>query len=125
VSALDDIRDDLKTVLAAVSGLHAHARVPARINPPAAVIAPDSVEYNVDFDGGATYRLPVQVLVQLGDWDAAQQQLDALVAHDGTAVDAINSATVEARVTSMEGYGLTPYAGVDYLGAVLIVEVLT
>ncbi len=125
MSALDDIRDDLQSALAAVSGLHAYARVPGRINAPAAVVAPDSVEFNADFGGGAVYRLPVQVLVQLGEWDTAQTQLDAFVAHDGTAVDAINDAAgVEARVTNLESYGLTTYAGNPYLGAVLIVEVI-
>lgn len=125
MSTLDDIRDDLKTALATVSGLKAHARVPGQITPPAAVVAPDSVEFDSTFEHGATYRLPVQVLVQLGEWDSAQKQLDGFVAHDGTAVAAINDdTTVEARVVSMGDYGLTQFAGVDYLGAVLTVEVL-
>lgn len=125
MSGLSDIRDDLYTALTGVSGLTVYKRVPGQINPPAAVIAPDSVEYDTDFEHGATYRLPVQVLVQLGEWDSAQQQMDGFVAHDGTAVLAINDdTTVEARVLSMEGYGLTSFAGVDYLGAALIVEVI-
>lgn len=124
MSTLDDIRDDLKTALAA-SGLQAHARVPGSITPPAAVIAPDSVEYDADFEHGATYRLPVQVLVQMGEWDSAQKQLDGFVSHDGTAVAAINDiATIEARVTGMESYGLTDFGGAAYLGAVLTVEVI-
>lgn len=126
MSTLDDIRDDLKTALAGVTGLQAHARTPGTITPPCAVVAPDSVEYDTDFEHGATYRLPVVVLVQLGEWDSAQKQLDGFVAHDGTVVLAINDdATVEARVVSMEGYGLVPYAGTEYLGATLIVEVIT
>lgn len=126
MSTLDDIRDDLKTALAGVTGLQAHARVPGQITPPAAVVAPESVEYDADFEHGATYRLPVQLLVQLGEWDSAQKQIDGLAAHDGTAVAAINDdTTVEARVVRMESYGMTEFAGVAYLGAVLIVEVLT
>ena len=125
MSTLDTIRDSLETALATVAGLHSYARVPGQINPPCAVVAPDSVTHNVTFEGGATYRFPVQVLVQLGEWDAAQVKLDGFVAHDGTAVTAINSASdIRASCTGMESYGLTPYAGVDYLGAVLIVEVL-
>lgn len=125
MSTLDDIRDDLKTALASVSGLQAHARTPGSITPPAAVVAPESIEYDIDFDGGATVRLPVQVLVQFGEWDSAQKQIDAFVAHDGTAVAAINDdTTVEARVVGMDSYGLTDFAGIVYLGAVLNVEVL-
>lgn len=126
MSTLDTIRADLKTALAGVSGLNAHARVPGSITPPAAVVAPEAIEYDTDFNHGATYRFPVQVLVGLGEWDTAQRQLDDFVAHDGTAVAAINDdTTVEARVVGMDGYGLTSFAGVEYLGAILNVEVLT
>lgn len=125
MSSLDDIRDALKTALATVSGLQAHARVPGSITPPAAVVAPDSIEYDADFEHGATYRLPVQVYVQLGEWDSAQKQLDGLVAHDGTAVTAINAiTTIEARVTGMEDYRDKEFGGAFYLGALLNVEVI-
>lgn len=126
MSALDTIRDALKTSLATVTGMQAHARVPGQITPPAAVVAPEGIEYDADFEHGATYRLPVQLLVQVGEWDSAQKQLDGFAAHDGTAVVAINAtSSIEARVVSMDSYGLIQFAGVDYLGAQLIVEVLT
>lgn len=124
MNTLDTIRTELAAVLNAVSGLQAYAKVPGQINAPAATVAPDSIEYNADFEGGATYTLPVQFLVSLGDWSTAQGIMDGFVAHDGTAVEAINGADIEARVLRMEDYGLTEFAATNYLGARLIVEVL-
>jgi hypothetical protein len=126
VSTLDDIRDDLKTALAGVSGLSTYARAPGQLNPPAAVVAPEGIEYDTDFEHGATLTLPVRFYVQLGEWASAQKVMDALISPtDGTALLAINDdTTIEARVLSMGEYGVTDYAGVDYLGATLTVEVL-
>jgi len=123
MSTLEDIRSTLSTGLGAVSGLSSYEVVPGRVNTPAAVVAPDNIEYSADFDGSATYRLPVQILVSLGDWGTAQRDLDRFVAHDGPAVAAIHALAIEARVIGMEAYGLTQFAGTDYLGAQLIVEV--
>ena len=125
MSALEDIRSSLKTALAGASGLNSYAVVPGRVDVPAAVVAPEGIEYDTDFEGGATYTIPVQFLAALSDWGTAQRQLDGYIAHDGSAVDAIHAATdIEARVVRMEQYGLTSYAGVDYLGAQVIVEVI-
>lgn len=124
MAALDDIRSTLATALKTASGLSAYETVPGQVSTPAAVVAPDGVEYSTDFDGGATYTLPVQFLASLGDWATAQRQLDAYISHDGTAVDAIHEADIEARVLRMENYGLTTFGDTDYLGAQLIVEVI-
>jgi hypothetical protein len=124
VSTLDDIRTTLASAVS-VGGVQGYARVPGQINTPAAVVAPDSIAYSTDFDGGATYTVPVQFLVSLGDWASAQAQLDGIIAHDGSAVEAIHEVTdFEVRVTGMQDYGLTTYAGTDYLGASLLVEVI-
>lgn len=125
MSALEDIRTALKTALAGASGLNSYAVVPGRVDPPAAVVAPEGIEYNTDFEGGATYTIPVQFLASLGDWGTAQRELDGYIAHDGTAVDAINEADgIEARVIRMEQYGLTTFANTDYLGCQVVVEVI-
>lgn len=126
MAALDDIRAALKVALATVSGLEAYSYVPPQVNPPAAVVAPDSIQYDADFEHGATYTIPVQILVSLGDWESAQRELDAIASPDGTAVQAINSAVdVEARVVSMSEYQLVTYGLKDYFGCVLTVSVLT
>lgn len=125
MAALEDIRSSLKTALATASGLNAYATVPGQINTPAAVVAPEGIEYEADFDGGAIYRLPIQFLSSLGDWGTAQRELDGYVSHDGTAVAAIHAATdIEVRVIGMESYGLTEFAGTSYLGAQVVVEVI-
>lgn len=125
MSSLADIRSALADALNAVSGLSAYEVVPGQVNTPAAVIAPDGIEYDTDFEHGATYNLPVQFLVSLGDWGTAQRVLDAFISHDGTGVEAVNGVTdFECRVVRMEGYGLTEFAQTNYLGTQLIVEVI-
>lgn len=125
MSSLADIRTALAGALGGVSGLSTYEVVPGQINAPAAVIAPDGIEYDTDFEHGATYNLPVQFLVSLGDWGTAQRTMDEIVSHDGDGVAALNDvATFECRVVRMEGYGLTTFATTDYLGAQLIVEVI-
>lgn len=125
MAALEDIRAALKAALATADGLNAYETVPGQINTPAAVVAPEAIEYETDFDGGATYRFPIQFLAALGDWGTAQRQLDGYVAHDGAAVAAIHDATdIEVRVTGLEAYGLTEFSNTSYLGAQVIVEVI-
>lgn len=125
MSSLADIRSALADALGSVSGLSTYEVVPGQVNTPAAVIAPDGIEYDTDFDHGATYRFPVQFLVSLGDWGTAQRVMDGYVSHDGTAVAALNDlADFETRVVGMEGYGLTQFSDTNYLGAQVIVEVI-
>lgn len=125
MSALEDIRTALASALSGASGLSTYEVVPGAIEAPAAVVAPEGIEYSTDFDGGATYTIPVQFLAALGDWGTAQRKLDAYIGHDGSAVESIHAATdIEARVVRMEQYGLTTFANTDYLGAQVIVEVI-
>ena len=125
MDTLSDIRAAIAAALRTVDGLEGIDHAPPQVNPPAAVVAPDSVQYDVDFEHGATYLLPVQMIVGLGDWESAQRQMDAMVAHDGTAVAAINAIdSFECRVVAMGDYGTTAYGDKTYLGAVLTVEVL-
>jgi hypothetical protein len=124
MAALEDIRTSLETALEEVATLNVYATVPGQVNTPAAVVAPDSIEYATDFNGGAAYRLPIQFLASLGDWGTAQRLLDGYVAHDGTAVAAIEAADVEVRVVGMENYGLTTFGEWNYLGCQVIVEVI-
>lgn len=125
MSALGDIRTDLARALEDVDGLSSYDTVPGQVNTPAAVVAPEDIEYHVDFEGGATYTLTIQFLVSIGDWATAQETLDGFVSHDGTAVAAIEaSEDVNASVIGIQAYGLTQFANTDYLGAQLIVRVL-
>lgn len=125
MSALDDIRAAIAAELRSVAGLEAYQWSPGQINPPAAIVAPEGIEYNADFDGGAIYRFPVQFLAALGDWESAQKELDGFVSHDSAAVAAINGTSdFEARVVGMESYVLTTWGLTEFLGAQLIVEVI-
>lgn len=126
MSSLTDIRSALSAALDGVSGLSTYEVVPGQVNTPAAVIAPDGIEYDTDFEHGATYRFPVQFLVSLGDWGTAQRVLDGYISHDGTATAALNDDVTdfETRVVGMEAYGLTQFGDMNYLGAQLVVEVI-
>lgn len=124
MTTLDDIRSVVASALESCPGLSTYETVPGQVNTPAAVVAPDDIEYETDFDGGATYRLPVQFLVSIADWGTAQRKLDSYIAHDGSAVEAIHDQETNYRVAGLEAYGLTEFAGIEYLGARLLVEVV-
>lgn len=122
MSALDDVRADLADALDALADLKGYAKAPGEVVAPAAVVIPSGWT-EATLDNSATYTLLVQFLVPMGDWPKAQADLDALVAHDGTAVAAIHAADIEARVVGMEQYGVTQWGLTEYMGAQLTVEV--
>ena len=124
MSTLATIRTELADALNSVSNLSAYAYVTGQVNTPAVVIAPEGVEYDTTFDGGATYRLPLQFLVSLGDWGTAQRVIDDFIDHDGAGATAIYTADLEVRIVGGVEYGLTTFGDKDYLGAQVTVEVI-
>lgn len=125
MAALDDIRAAIAAAIEGVDGVQGYDHVPPQINTPCGVVAADGITYDSDFQGSATYLVPVHVFVSLGDWESAQRTLDPLVSHDGDVVAAINAlrGDVDCRVVAMGEYGLTNYANTDYFSATLTVEV--
>jgi hypothetical protein len=126
------IRSGLATNLATISGLRTSAWVPDQINPPIAVIKPETINYDTAFARGLdTYEFSVLVIVGRVDERSAQSRLDAYCASSGatsikTAIESdrdLNGAISDLRVTEMRNYTSLPVGDVTYLAAEFVVQV--
>jgi hypothetical protein len=126
------IRTGLATNLATISGLRTSAWVPDQINPPIAVIKPETINYDTAFKRGLdTYEFSVLVIVGRVDERSAQSRLDAYCASSGatsikTAIESdrdLNGAISDLRVTEMRNYTSLPVGDVTYLAAEFVVQV--
>lgn len=134
MSSLSSIRDGLKTRLLTISSLRAHDTIPDSIAVPAAVVGgPESVEYDLAMARGADkYTIPIRVYVGRASERAGQDKLDGYLASSGaTSIKAaiegdptLAGAADTLRVTQARGYGVYEFAGVSYLGAEWLVEVI-
>lgn len=128
---LNDVRTELGTALATISGLNTFPFYVDRVTPPAAVVAwPDPYSYDSTFGRGSdTATFPVVVLVGKVDAESAAAELGAycdgsgdrsvkavIEAHTPTAYDS-------ARVESVE-FAVVTSAGVEYLSATFNVHVI-
>lgn len=127
MSALKDIREGLAVNAATCTGVTvAYSRHPGTISAtPAVVVFPQ--RFAVDtFEAGAAYRFIVQILVQVGDFDAAQDRLDDLLELDGALIEAVESdQTLGGAAGSVSVVEVGDYGLVDgFMSASLTVEVL-
>lgn len=132
-------REALRLALSNIAGLTAYARAPGDINCPAAVVEPGPIVYGETFRNGThAFAYTIVVLVADTDSDLAQQQLDdylatsgdrsILAAIEGSGEDAdrtLGGVVDWAVVRGVQTYGLIEYAGRQYVGARLPVEVQT
>lgn len=136
MATLKQIRGGLKDRLATVQVdtqnlLRAYDYVPGQVEPPAALVRPETLLY--DTSQAALTHDPtfvILVLVSVANDRAAQDKLDALIDPGaGAILAAIDAAPTlggvasYAVVTFLRNYGLITYAGVEYLGAELVVQV--
>lgn len=91
MTSLRDVRAALRVQLNTVAGLRGYDVWPGTINPPVAIVRPLSGTYHDDFDGSATYRFEVTVLLQLGTLEVAQEQMDTYIASDGPFITALEA----------------------------------
>lgn len=126
------LADQLDTTL---DWLRASPQVPSQINPPAAVVAPntsDLADYEqvLSSDIVMWYLRVVLIVGRVND-QAAQSLMDEMISATGpkSVVHAIHQdmtlgGQVEwAVVKTAQRYGNMTYNGVDYLGCELVVEV--
>lgn len=122
-------------VTAQIPGLRNAPTVPGQISPPMAVVRPARgtvVDYQETFDGGMTIFMEIVILVAMGNDRTGQTNLDGYLQPTGaTSVFAavqkdptLGGVVADAHVTHAQGYGLIDYAGVEYIGSTLIVEVM-
>ena len=124
MATIAEIRSGLKTRLATISGLRTTDTVPDVINPPVAIVMPQTVTYDETMRRGlATYTFTVMVIVGRASERSAQTALDSFVAQTGaTSVKAaiegdktLGGTVFDTRVTTMRSYGSTTQGDVLYL----------
>jgi hypothetical protein len=123
---LSDLREGLATNLRTIEGMRAVKTIPDNINPPTAVIYPQSMTYDESFQRGLTiYTFTVVVIVGRVDERTAQNRLDAFVSSTGNssvklAIESdktLNGKAFDVRVSEMRNYGSIDISEVTYLSA--------
>ena len=132
MASISSIRAGIATNLASIAGLRTSAWIPDQINPPIAVVKPDTISYDTAFGRGLdTMEFSVLCIVGRVDERSAQATLDAYCATTGTASikaaiesDAtLGSAISDLRVTAMRNYTSLNVGDVTYLAAEFAVTV--
>jgi hypothetical protein len=130
------VRQALAATLTSGIGLRATANRFAQINPPMAVVMPQTgtfIRYSATMDSETDYSLRVIMLVSEGDSLSGQDLLDGYLSMSGpssiyAAVQAnstLGGAVSYAAVVEATAYGLMNFQGIDYLAAHLIVSIGT
>ena len=126
------IRTALAANLSTISGLRTSAWVPDNINPPIAVIRPDSITFDAAFARGIDdMTFLVLVIVGRVDERSAQAKLDAYCETTGAssikrAIESdrtLGGAVSDLRVTEMRNYTSISIGDVIYLAAEFVVQV--
>ena len=130
---ISDLRSGIATNLATISGLRTSATVPDSINPPIAVVMPNTINYDTSFarTGGDEYEFLVMVIVGRVDERTAQNRLDAYCS--GTGASSVKAAiesdktlggnAFSLRVTSLRNYNQVTVGDVTYLSGEFVVQV--
>ena len=124
------VRAALAAYLTSSIGLRATANRFGQVNPPCAVILPETgrlISYAQTFDGETNYYLQAVLLVSEGDSASGQDLLDGYLSPTGNgsvnaAVQAdptLGGVVSYAAVIQATGYGIRNWNGVDYLSCSL------
>lgn len=101
---LTTIRNGLASRLGAVTNLSTFARMPGKIDPPAAIVFPGAPLYSIEgmgTGGAARINFTVIVYAPLGsDWDNAQQILDGYLSSANTPSTSVVDALVSVAVVT-------------------------
>ena len=130
------VRQAVATYLTTAIGLRATANRFGTLNPPMAVVAPQTgtlIRYATTFDQETDYNLRAIILVSEGDSTSGQDALDAYLSPVGTlSVHAaiqkdptLGGQVSYCAVIEATGYGLMSWNGVDYLACSLILNIGT
>lgn len=123
MSDVTAMAEGLATNLRTISGLRTYATIPDDVNPPAAVVAINNVNYDEAFQGGLVlYNFTVTVVVARVTERRAQERVhDYLQTGSGSVKNAIESdptlggSAIDARVTEMSNISSVSIDNVDYL----------
>jgi len=135
MATVSELRTGIANNLATISGLRTTATVPDQINPPIAVVMPQSITYDLAFarSGGDEYEFVVMVIVGRVDERSAQNRLDAYCSGSGASsvkaaieIDkTLGGKAFDCRVSSLRGYQSVTVGDVVYLSAEFVVQVFS
>ena len=130
------VRQAVATYLTTTIGLRATANRFGAVNPPMAVIAPQTgslIRYQVSTDGETDYNLRAIILISEGDSASGQDLMDAYLSPVGA--NSVHAAVQKdptlggqvsyCAVIEATGYGLMNWNGVDYLACSLVLNIGT
>ncbi len=129
---LANIAAGLKTRLATITGLRALDKIPGNITAPCAWPQPVSEEYDDTFEGDTTILFRVVIAAgAISDIERAQTVLMGYLAPSGTgsikaAIEAditLSGSVDSCRVLRWHDYGLLEMGALQFVGALLDVEV--
>lgn len=133
MASISDLRNGIATNLATIAGLRTSATVPDSVNPPIAVVMPNTITYDTAFarTGGDEYEFLVMVIVGRVDERTAQTRLDGYCS--GTGASSVKAAiesdktlggkAFSLRVTSLRNYNQVTVGDVTYLSGEFVVQV--
>lgn len=133
MASISDLRTGIATNLASIPGLRTSSTVPDSVNPPIAVVMPNSINYDISFarTGGDEYEFIVMVIVGRVDERTSQNRLDAYCS--GTGPESIKGAiesdktlggtAFSLRVTNLRSYNQLTVGDITYLHGEFTVQV--
>jgi hypothetical protein len=128
MASITELRTGIATNLARISGLRTSSFAPDLINPPIAIVEPDStpVSFDIAMNRGLDlYRFTVTIIVQRMDERSGQNALDAYCAGSGSysvkqAIEwdrTLGGHANDCRVTEISSYGSISINENQYLAA--------
>jgi hypothetical protein len=135
MASVTELRTGLANNLATIQGLRTTATVPDNINPPIAVVMPNTITYDTSFarSGGDEYEFIVMLIVGRVDERTAQNRLDAYCSGSGaSSVKAaiekdktLGGKSFDCRVVSLRNYNQITVGDSTYLSAEFVVQVFS
>ena len=125
------VRDGLKAVLDEIPELNVFDTLPDQAPVPAGAVRVETVTYDTSFEGDShEIVLVVLLVVSSASGASGQEKLDSYIDPDSeTGVRAmldanpsLNGAVFQAVASGVRNYGPVNIAGVDYLGAEVVVQ---
>jgi hypothetical protein len=129
--AIAEIRAGLAANIATISGLRVSAEIPDNPSPPIAVIALNSLSYDLDFNRGMTlYNFTVTLIVGRVAERDAQRKLDAFAGNGERSIKTavqidrqLGGAAFDVRLSEMSTLGALNLGEQTYLAADFAVQV--
>ena len=133
MATIAQLKSGISTNLKTISGLRSSDTIPEQVNPPFAIVALSSVDYDTTFRRGLdTYTFNVTVVVGRADARTGQNALDVYCAPTGTysvktAIEldrSLGGVANDVRVTGLSNYGNLTIGETNYLAAEWAVTVI-